>query len=387
MELAQQGVDNESIRQQTGWYKGMDGKWRYEIDDSQMKISDDISNYMRLGDLMRHEELYAAYPDLADVRVVFHSLQKDHYGAYNPQFDSIDLSTKLKNDPVGLKDALVHEIQHAIQHREGFTTGATVERWEKRIRAGFDSRRAEDIRKAQETERELRRIQEEEPEFYRDMVELDAMTPDLPRGEIDWETLEKIEEDPIEWQRYDAQREELEAKYGDMKVWDMNDLLYQREQAAKNMGRSGVELYYDTAGEIEARDASNRRSKTADQRKISSPRLGNEDTVFADGTGPSADYIGKTADGIEVYETSDKTKNLTWTERKKAFLHLMRQQYRGRTAKFIRNGHAYYAKFEYRDVSKNIYGDDKSDPKGRDAKINVGADGNYAEPAIIPTLM
>ena len=377
--LALQGVDNETIRQQTGWYKGMDGQWRYEIDDSQMEISDEIINYMSLGELMQHEKLFAAYPDLADIDVVFQSLDAGVNGSYHPQFDSINLSYKLKNDPVGLKDALVHEIQHAIQHREGFTSGATAASWERKIKDGFDSRRAEDVRKAQETERELRRIQEEEPEFYRDMVELDAMTPDLPRGEIDWETLEKIEDDPVEWQRYDARREELEAKYGDTKVWDMNDLLYQREQAAKNVGRSGVELYFDTAGEIEARDASNRRSKSPEQRKTSPPRLGNEDTVFADGNGPSADYVGKTADGVEVYETSEKTRNLTWAERKKAFLHLMRQQYRGRTAKFIRNGHAYYAKFEYRDVSKNIYGDDKSDPKGRDAKINVGADGNIFE--------
>lgn len=377
--LARQGMDNETIRQKTGWYKGMDGQWRYEIDDSQMEISNDIINYMQLGELIQHEKLFAAYPDLADIDVVFQSLDAGVNGSYHPQFDSINLSYKLKNDPIGLKDALVHEIQHAIQHREGFTNGATAASWERKIKAGFDSRRAADIRKAQETEQELRRIQEEEPEFYRDMVALNAMTPNLPRGEIDWETFEKIEDDPMEWQQYDARREELEAKYGDTKVWDMNDLLYQRDQAAKNVGRSGVELYFDTAGEIEARDASNRRSKSPEQRKTSPPRLGNEDTVFAEGTGPSADYVGKTADGIEVYETSENTKHLTWSERKKAFLHLMRQQYRGRTAKFIRNGHSYYAKFEYRDVSKNIYGDDKSDPKGRDAKINVGADGNIFE--------
>ena len=282
-ELAQKGVPNETIRKQTGWYKGMDGKWRYEIDDSQMEITDDIINYMSLGELMQHEKLYAAYPDLADISVVFQGLDKGVNGAYNAQFDSINLSYRLKNDPVGLKDALVHEIQHAIQHREGFTSGATVGQWERKIKAGFDSRRAADIRKAQDTERELRRIQNEEPEFYRDMMELDAMTPDLPRGEVDWETLEKISDDPIEWQQYDARREELEAKYGDTKVWDMNDLLYQREQAAKNVGRSGVELYFDTAGEIEARDASNRRSKSPEQRKSSPPILGNEDTVFAEG--------------------------------------------------------------------------------------------------------
>lgn len=287
--LQAEGVANETIRQQTGWFQGMDGKWRFEIDDSQMEISENISNYMRLGDLMKHDALYDAYPDLADIEVVFQSLEPGVYGSYNPQFDSINLSYKLKNIPLAIKDALAHELQHAIQHREGFTGGATVESWERKIKAGFDSRRAENIQKAKEIERELRRIQEEEPEFYRDMVELDAMTPDLPRGEIDWDTFEQIEDDPVEWQQYDARREELEAKYGDTKVWDMNDLLYQREQAAKNMGRSGVELYFDTAGEIEARDVANRLNKTAEQRKSSPPRLGNEDTVFADQTGISFD--------------------------------------------------------------------------------------------------
>ena len=109
------------------------------------------------------------------------------------------------------------------------------------------------------------------------------------------------------------------------------------------------------------------------------PILRGEDTVFADDTGISADYVGKTKDGIEVYETSNAVKNLSWKERKKQFLNLMNNQFRGRTAKFIRNGHPYYARFEYGDVNKNIYGDDKSDDVGRDAKINVGADGNIFE--------
>jgi len=90
-------------------------------------------------------------------------------------------------------------------------------------------------------------------------------------------------------------------------------------------------------------------------------------------------FVGRNSDGIEVYETSEEVKQMSWKERKQHFLDIMRNQYRGRTAKFIRNGHAHYATFEYRDVSKNIYGDSSSDQKGRDAKIKVGADGNIFE--------
>jgi hypothetical protein len=88
---------------------------------------------------------------------------------------------------------------------------------------------------------------------------------------------------------------------------------------------------------------------------------------------------GTNKDGIEVYETSDDIKNLTNKERMKRFEEIMKNDYRGRTAKFIRNGHAYYATFEDTDVKKNIYGDNQSSEKGWKAKIRAGADGDIFE--------
>lgn len=88
---------------------------------------------------------------------------------------------------------------------------------------------------------------------------------------------------------------------------------------------------------------------------------------------------GTNKDGIEVYETSDNIKNLTNKERMKRFEEIMKNDYRGRTAKFIRNGHAYYATFEDTDVKKNIYGDNQSSEKGWKAKIRAGADGDIFE--------
>lgn len=88
---------------------------------------------------------------------------------------------------------------------------------------------------------------------------------------------------------------------------------------------------------------------------------------------------GTNKDGIEVYETSDNIKNLTNKERMKRFEEIMKNDYRGRTAKFIRNGHAYYATFEDTDVKKNIYGDNQSSKAGWKAKIRAGADGDIFE--------
>ena len=94
-------------------------------------------------------------------------------------------------------------------------------------------------------------------------------------------TLEKIEEDPIEWQRFDAARDKIEEEFGDLKVWDFMDLQYKIRQLEMNQGRSAAELYYNTAGEIEARDAAGRRTMSAEERRETMPNVGNEDTVFA----------------------------------------------------------------------------------------------------------
>lgn len=288
-ELDEAGVANETIRQQTGWFKGMDGKWRFEVDDSSSRISEDVSNYMTLGELLKDAEILKAYPNMEDVSVVFQSLPKGVNASYSPQFDTIDVNYNLKSDPEAIRAAVLHEIQHVIQRWEGFTKGTTVGSWDRKIKAGFDSRRGADIRKARETEQEIRRIQKEEPEFYRDMMELNAMLPDMPRGEVDWDTLEQITEDPPEWQAFDARRDQLQETYGDMRVWDFMDLLHQQEKAAENEGRSATELYWDTAGEIEARNTAGRRNLTAEERKNTPPMLGDEDTVFAEETGISLD--------------------------------------------------------------------------------------------------
>ena len=287
--LDEQGVANETIRQQTGWFKGMDGKWRFEVDDSSSRISENVSNYMTLGELLQDAEILKAYPNMEDVSVVFQSLPEGVNATYSPQFDSIDVSYKLKGDPEAIRAAVLHEVQHVIQQWEGFTKGTNVGAWERKLKSGFDSRRGADIRKARETEQEIRRVQQEEPEFYRDMMELDAMTPDGPRGEVNWDTLEQITEDPPEWQAFDARRDELQETYGDMKVWDFMDLLYQQEKVAKSEGRTATELYWDTAGEIEARNTAGRRNLTAEERKNTPPNLGDEDTVFSDETGISFD--------------------------------------------------------------------------------------------------
>ena len=287
-ELLDSGMEMEEVRQQTGWFIGKDGKWRFELDDSGMILTDNISNYMRLGDLLQHDKLYEAYPDMRYMQVTVEDLPAGVYGEYNRQFDSIRISRNMINDPEGIKDSLVHELQHAIQNREGFTNGSTVESWERKIRNGFDSRRPADIRKALETEQKLEQIRREKPEFYNAMMELRNMEERAYVKEAqladDYESIyenpeiELQEENP--WKDYEARRDVLLEQYGEMEVSDFFDLLHDRQRLAK-AGRSGLELYYDTAGEIEARDVAARRQLSEEGRKKTPPRLGGENTVLA----------------------------------------------------------------------------------------------------------
>ena len=143
-EMQAAGTDMESIRKATGWHEGMDGKWRWEIDDSRMQLrtdAADIPNYTTLGELVDAPELFEAYPDMADLSVTLHTLEDGQNGGYSRKFDSIELSRDLKNRPEALLNSLIHEVQHAIQNREEFASGANPDvykRQEQHHRDGGD---------------------------------------------------------------------------------------------------------------------------------------------------------------------------------------------------------------------------------------------------------
>ena len=63
-------------------------------------------------------------------------------------------------------------------------------------------------------------------------------------------------------------------------------------------------------------------------------------------------YRGTRDDGVEVYETSAETRALSDSEKKKKYIQMMREQYRGRTAKFEHNGEIDYARFTDTDIRK-----------------------------------
>ena len=321
-EMQAAGADMESIRKATGWHEGMDGKWRFEINDSRMQLrtdAADIPNYTTLGELVDAPELFEAYPDMADLSVTFHTLEDGQNGGYSRKFDSIELSRDLKNRPEALLNSLIHEVQHAIQSREGFASGANPAYWNRRMENGFDSRTAEERREGARLQEQYEQIRESDPQFVAAMEELDAMAPKVPRGKVDLNTWEQIEPDPPEWVRYDERRDQLEEQYGD-RVWDWYSLRDSIDRNARNGGRMPTDLYRDTAGEIEARDTAKRRELTAQERRETSPDYGSEDTVFANGKDSYS--VGETDDGRAVAVVDNDILShidtSTWDSAKKA---------------------------------------------------------------------
>jgi len=186
-ELSRRGVSAEDIFYQTGWFQGVDGQWRYEIDDSKSqflhptrsnradefekmlddlnKKSDDdlliedrldwelggknpedytprsadeirkakaehLESLLRdvsgskypLKSILINKDVYEGYPDIGDIRTRIGNL--DQKGAsYSPSTDPSKESISIGNKADNMRSVTIHETQHAIQEREGFSRG------------------------------------------------------------------------------------------------------------------------------------------------------------------------------------------------------------------------------------------------------------------------
>lgn len=173
MELEKDGTDSEKIRKETGWFKGYDGKWRFEIDNSELEFKTDIEKNraaaielakmkvksaeleekivnntatkaeeneyynldekmieyrkgVKLSDVINHPKLFEAYPQLKNVDV-YYEISSVNRGVYSSNGNVIMLNPMHTIDEQ--KEAIIHEIQHAIQRIEDFANGSNLEYW------------------------------------------------------------------------------------------------------------------------------------------------------------------------------------------------------------------------------------------------------------------
>lgn len=126
-QMAMYGDSNADIRNATGWFKGVDGKWRYEIPDGKIidnpklieNFDEDIGTYYtgKLSDIYDAPELYQAYPQLRNRDISIQSLKPQDYGASYD--DSIVLNRDLlyrKDNPEFLK--LKAELENTPEYKK-----------------------------------------------------------------------------------------------------------------------------------------------------------------------------------------------------------------------------------------------------------------------------
>lgn len=197
-QMKEQGKDALTIRLATGWEKGVDEQWKYEIDDTKLKTDfeykdieflknnpryeelekkmfngtnydwnnlsaeeqreyDELSDlhyegYLKdeatLPEILDAPEIFNAYPQLKKLVVKFSDKPGLVAGQYKKgkiidtlfeieeDYNQIDIFTLPNSENAEIiKSTLLHEIQHAIQEIEGFAKGGNIDQFAEQIKS------------------------------------------------------------------------------------------------------------------------------------------------------------------------------------------------------------------------------------------------------------
>jgi hypothetical protein len=121
------GAGRDEVWKETGWVNDQ-GDWKFEIDDSSADFDADslqgLKDYgwRKQGWLQDHPELYGAYPESAKINTQGIG-DRTTSGEYDADTNEIGLNVNLKTEVA--KSTNLHELQHAIQSREGFSSGGS----------------------------------------------------------------------------------------------------------------------------------------------------------------------------------------------------------------------------------------------------------------------
>ncbi len=279
----------KAIKLATGWERGADGKWRYEIPDgiyhpkgdAELKkalakqpwreelngLSDRIldgeglskeeterfnelaekeatfkADYLKkekphLADWLENDELFKAYPELKRVGIVFtDNMPKEQAGYYDSKSNTITVNTNSSEDTASI---IAHEVQHAIQRYEGFATGGNL----KAAMEYLSGNKRADVKIKQQLAYKLSQekglgLSEEEVNSLIGHLEYEDISDDELQKQID-----------ALCQKHNITEDQLEDIYPMDSVWH--------------------EAYNRISGEAEARNVQKRMGMTAEERRAS----------------------------------------------------------------------------------------------------------------------
>lgn len=162
-QMEAKGKSEKAIKMATGWERGADGLWRYEIQDARLVDLSrlEVGVTYRLPDvIIEGEEILSAYPSIEEYTFLLEDMDPltSGYGYFDDSQKHISLNSlfksgKIKEDP---NATFVHELQHLIQDIEGFEPGSSPdfieESWSDMIRT------IESAENANELEGKIRRL-------------------------------------------------------------------------------------------------------------------------------------------------------------------------------------------------------------------------------------
>ncbi|ELH1551155.1 PLxRFG domain-containing protein [Pseudomonas aeruginosa] len=138
------GENAEAVRRDTGWHRSADGKWRFEISDHQASIAvagetagaiinmahlnaiNDERSRPTVGDVLSHPQLFAAYPDLQRIPVAVMPEGVTALARLRRFATGNQVEVQANMPRTEVASAILHELQHAIQIREGFAMGGSA---------------------------------------------------------------------------------------------------------------------------------------------------------------------------------------------------------------------------------------------------------------------
>jgi hypothetical protein len=257
-----QGARPDDIWRATGWGRGADGQWRFEIDDSRMGVkiprnatSDSFSTYSAAVD---HPELFEAYPPMQRNRINFdhrtpNSSLKTQTSPNAFDAKKFDTSIGVEGRKVvgaptfiprhydSVRGSTAHEMQHNVQLREGFAQGADP--------VGLEMEHfAQQQPRIDELNQKIITLASAHPDTARQFMTLaNTQIDDVAGAGLARSALEKL-----------PNGKEILASLDELEGLTKTDVDF-------------YDVYRRHAGEVEARNAADRLRMTPEERRVTPP--------------------------------------------------------------------------------------------------------------------
>lgn len=141
--MLKEGADMHEIKSLTGWERGADGKWRYEIDDPfhmTAELEDHLKRHygepINIRRCLKDTALLTAYPVLERLLLfgLYRPIRGSVAGYFDPERYAVVVCMGTASAPFNLQTegVLLHEVQHLIQAEEDFARGGDPSKGMKR---------------------------------------------------------------------------------------------------------------------------------------------------------------------------------------------------------------------------------------------------------------